>query len=138
MKVIIGFATYKYKIILELVLIMYSNYIALTIFLVVSLIMPFSLILTSILLRKRTKSNPVSRGSYESAETSAGSRISIMNEYIHFFSMFIAFEVLVVFILLWVVSAHLLPLIYNIIMIALLIFGFVFEMLILLLARMNR
>ncbi|MDE1861054.1 MAG: NADH-quinone oxidoreductase subunit A [Candidatus Micrarchaeota archaeon] len=114
---------------------MYSSYVALTIFFLFSLFMPLSMILTSIMLRNRTRTNAVGRKPYESAEISVGNRISIMNEYLHYFSIFIAFEILVVFVLLWVVAAPLLSFSDSLIVLALLVLGFIFEMLIMMLSK---
>ncbi len=114
---------------------MYSSYLALLIFFLFSLFMPASMILTSIFLRNRTRTNPVSRGSYESAERSFGSRISIMNEYIHYFTMFIAFEMVIAVILLWVVASPSMSLTSSAVILSLLGVSFVFEMFIVMLIR---
>lgn len=114
---------------------MYSDYLALLIFFLFSLLVPASMILTSAMLRRRTRTNPVGRNSYESAERSFGSRISIMNEYIHYFSMFIAFEMVIAIILLWTFAAPAMSISSSVVILSLLAVAFVFELFIVLLIR---
>ncbi len=81
---------------------MAAGYIALLVFIVIALIVPASLLLTSILLRIRKRQNTVSGLNFESAEQSVGARTSIMQEYFHYFTGFLAFEVVAVVFVLWV------------------------------------
>jgi NADH:ubiquinone oxidoreductase subunit 3 (subunit A) len=108
---------------------------AVIIFAMFSLFVPASMLLTSIALRKNTTKNTVRDASYESGEDSRGERISIMNEYLHYFGMFIAFEIIVGIVLIWVPVARKLPLNSGIEILGLLVLGFVLEAFVMLIAR---
>lgn len=88
---------------------MYPIYVAILVFLAISLFVPFSLILTSIMLRKPEKSDPISSDSFESAEASTGQRVSIMNEYLHYFPIFLSFEVVMTIVIVWSLTARSIP-----------------------------
>lgn len=111
--------------------------VAVIIFMLFSILTPVSMLLTSIFLRKRTVKNEVRDGSYESAEESKGSRISIMSEYLHYFGMFIAFEIIVGIILIWAPVARQFQLISAIEVLGLLALGFIFEVFVMLIAKGN-
>lgn len=81
---------------------MASGYIALIVFVVIAVVVPVSLILTSILLRIKKRQNSVSGLNFESGERSTGIRIGIMQEYFHYFTGFMAFEIVTVVFVLWV------------------------------------
>ncbi len=112
--------------------------VAVIIFALFSLFVPASMLLTSISLRKNTVKNTVRDSSYESGEESRGNRISIMNEYLHYFGMFIAFEIIVGVILVWVPIARKIPFNSSLEIMGLLIFGFIFEAFVMLMARKNQ
>jgi len=78
------------------------SYLSIAILAVIALIVPSSLILASKLIRLRKDSNRVSRQNFESAEHTIGSGSSVMAEYFHYFTGFLAFEVIVAVLLLWV------------------------------------
>ncbi len=111
------------------------NIVAIAIFIIFSVLTPVSLIITSIMLRRRTKRNAMMDSSYESAEASTGNRISIMNEYMHYFSMFLAFEILVAVVLVWAPIARLMPFLSSAAVLSLLVVGMVFEVFVMLIAR---
>ncbi|MDE1768650.1 MAG: NADH-quinone oxidoreductase subunit A [Candidatus Micrarchaeota archaeon] len=109
--------------------------VAVAIFIVFSIFVPASMLLTSMLLRRNTQSNSVRDASYESAETSKGNRISIMTEYLHYFGMFISFEIVVAIILIWAPVANQIALTPTIELFGLMGAGFILEALVLLTAR---
>ncbi len=111
--------------------------VAVIIFVLFSLFVPASMLLTSIALRKNTVKNTVRDASYESGEESRGSRISIMHEYLHYFGMFIAFEIIAGMILVWAPVAHRFTLYSGAAILGLLVLGFVFEAFVMLIARKN-
>ena len=111
------------------------NAAALTIFILFSLFVPASMILTSILLRKRTRRNTVRDAPYESAEQTIGSGMSIMREYLNYFTMFIAYEILVAMLFVWVPVARSIPFRSNVAMLSLLAIGMVLEVFVMLIAR---
>lgn len=114
---------------------MASQYIAILLFVLFSLFLPVSLILTSKMLRGRSRQDPVGSAPYESAETSSGSRLSIMNEYMHYFPMFIFMEVIGAVLIIWSPIVRGLPSAANVAIISLVIVAFVFEMLVVLMVR---
>jgi NADH:ubiquinone oxidoreductase subunit 3 (subunit A) len=104
---------------------MYSVYLALLIFVLFALAVPFAMIFSSIMIRNRKRSNRVRNASFESAEASSGSRISIMNEYMHYFSIFVAFDIIVAIMLIWAYTAYLLTNTVNMIALMLPVAGFI-------------
>jgi NADH:ubiquinone oxidoreductase subunit 3 (subunit A) len=113
-----------------------SGILAAFIFILFSVLTPVSLILTSRMLRGSTKRNPVKDTPYESAEESRGSRISIMNEYLHYFSMFIAFEIIVTVVLVWAPVSKSVSFLPSVAVMGLIAGGIVLEAFLLLIARM--
>lgn len=111
--------------------------LAVIIFALFSIFVPASMLLTSISLRKNTIKNKVRDSPYESAEQSKGNRISIMTEYIHYFAMFIAFEIIVGIILIWAPIARKLSSTSGMEILGLLLLGFVFEAFVMLIAKRN-
>ncbi len=81
---------------------MAAIYIALLILIIVALAEPILLLVSSAFLRIRKKQNQVSGLNFESAEHSSGIGTSIMSEYFHYFTGFLAFEVVAVIFVLWV------------------------------------
>ncbi|MCL5008541.1 MAG: NADH-quinone oxidoreductase subunit A [Candidatus Marsarchaeota archaeon] len=79
-----------------------AAYLALFVFVVVALLVPASLLLSSILLRIRKRQNSVSGLNFESGEQSTGAPTGIMHEYFHYFTGFLAFEVVAAIFVLWV------------------------------------
>lgn len=111
------------------------TYIAIAIFILLSLFVPLSMILTSRMLRPFLRSNPIESAPYESAEESRGSRISIMNEYIHYFPMFISFEIAVAVIAIWAPLGRQLGFVPDIYMLGFVLAAFVMELLVIMVAR---
>lgn len=111
------------------------TYIAITVFIILSLFMPLSMILTSRMIRPFMKSNPVESAPYESAEESRGSRVSIMNEYIHYFPMFISFEIVVAVLAIWAPIGRQLNLETDVLMLGLVLAAFGMELLVVMVAR---
>ena len=77
------------------------DYIALFVFSLISIFVPFSMLLGAKLLRHKSPSNSVKESPYESAEATLGSNRDIMNEYMPFFMLFLPIEIIAVIILLW-------------------------------------
>ncbi len=117
---------------------MYSVYLALLVFVLFALIVPFAMILSSILIRNRKKSNSVKAASFESAEASSGSRISIMNEYLHYFSFFIAFDIIAAIVLIWAYASTGFSAAHDIIIILLPVAGFAIVVLSLAMIKFTR
>ncbi len=113
-----------------------ATILAILIFLAFSIFTPISLIITSRTLRRSTKRNSVKDSSYESGEESTGSRISVMNEYLHYFSMFIAFEIIAAMVLVWAPVAKTLPGIPSIAVLGLIAAAVLLEGITLLIAKM--
>jgi len=99
----------------------YYNYIALAFFVLFALFVPLSYILTSKLLRQRSKGNRVKNTPYESAEQPIGKTRDIVNEYLSFFAMFLPFEIIAIVIVLWSIAARQLDLADNVAVIGLVI-----------------
>ena len=114
---------------------MYPTYLPISIYAAFSIFMPASIILTSIVLRGITKSNAVKNSAYESAEQSRGTRISIMNEYIHYFPMFISLEIVAAMILIWLLTARSIPFISSVFILNLMAVGFAFEVAVIMFAK---
>ncbi len=113
---------------------MESDYLTVPVFIAFALLFPASIILFSRLIRIRTRQNAVSRLNFESSEESTGSRLSIMTEYFHYFSAFLAFEVIAAIVLVWVSMARSLPRSTGIAVLAVTVLGMMMEMLAILLA----
>ncbi len=109
-----------------------SNYIAIGIFIVLSLIIPSSLVLSSIFLGRKREGNEVKEKNFESAEVSLGSKTSIMKEYFHYFTGFLAFEILTGLILAWAYVLRATTYLGSIYFIILIIMAMVFEVFIML------
>lgn len=77
------------------------EYVAILFFAAFAIFVPVSFLISSKLLRKNSPGNPVKNAPYESAETSIGSGRDIDNEYLPFFALFVAFEIIGMLVLLW-------------------------------------
>ena len=117
---------------------MYPVYLALLIFILFALAVPFAMIFSSILIRNRKKSDRVKNSSFESAAASTGSRISIMNEYMHYFSIFVAFDILVAVMFIWTYSVSFLTMTDSIIILMLPVAGFIMVMVLLLMIKFTK
>jgi NADH:ubiquinone oxidoreductase subunit 3 (subunit A) len=114
-----------------------ANVAAILIFILVSVFTPVSFIITSKLLRRNTTRNAVKDSPFESAEESVGSQISVMHEYMHYFLIFLAYEILVAVVLVWSPIVRSLGRIQSAAILLLLFLGIVFSGFILLIARRN-
>ncbi|MEM3839055.1 MAG: NADH-quinone oxidoreductase subunit A [Candidatus Micrarchaeaceae archaeon] len=117
---------------------MASEYLAIIVFAAIAVLEPLLMLLASKLIRRASKENAVKTGNYESAEESFGTRASLMGEYLHYFPMFLAFEVLIAIMAIWVAAARSIATIVNYDILLLFVAGFIFEMLIILIARFAR
>jgi NADH:ubiquinone oxidoreductase subunit 3 (subunit A) len=106
-------------------------YIQVAVFALLAVFLPISLLIFSKLVRPNKGSNKVQRQNYESAEESIGDKVTVMNEYLHYFSMFMAFEVIGIIVIIWSAFSRQLLESKGIYVIALLVFGLFFELLIL-------
>ncbi len=113
---------------------MLSEYITIIIFIAFSIFVPMSLVITSMLLGIKKQQNKVSELNFESAEESIGSHVSIMAEYFHYFTGFLAFEVVAALILAWAYVARSVQLIDNLYFIGIVILCMVFEAFVIILA----
>jgi NADH:ubiquinone oxidoreductase subunit 3 (subunit A) len=116
---------------------MASTYLALLIFLLFGAFLPISMILTSKLLRPERSDNSVKNANYESGEESVGGRISIMKEYLHYFSLFLAFDIITAIILIWAFAGNTIGGIPSGYILALAVLGFIGELSILALVRVR-
>lgn len=76
-------------------------YVALLVFLLLAIFVPLSMVITSIMLGSKRKTNSTKRLNYESAESPMGGRRDITNDYLAYFPLFLAFEVTGVVIIIW-------------------------------------
>ncbi len=81
---------------------MASSYVVLVVFSIVALAIPGSIILFSRLIRHRKPSSSASRLNFESGEHTIGVSSGIVHEYFHYFTSFLAFEVVAVVLIFWV------------------------------------
>lgn len=102
-------------------------YIAVLVFILFSIAEPAGLLLTSKLMRINKEQNSISKLNFESAEESVGKRITIMSEYFHYFSAFLAFEIIVAVILIWAGVARSLPKTASVGILMLALLGFAME-----------
>ena len=114
---------------------MVSVYVAIIILAAFAVMEPLLMLLTSKFIRRGSRPNSVKDNSYESAESSSGGRTSVMNEYLHYFPMFLSFEVIAAIMLMWILSARALPAVANYYILGLFVSGFIFEMFIIIFAR---
>lgn len=80
---------------------MLYNYLALTFFIVIGILIPASIILTAKMLGRRAPSNPVKNAPYESGEETIGSSRDVDNEYLPYFMLFLPFEMVIAILVLW-------------------------------------
>ncbi len=117
---------------------MVSAYIAIIIFIALAILEPLLMLLSSKLIRRRSRETRVKKGNYESAEESTGARTSVMGEYLYYFPMFLVFEILIAIMLVWVISAKAVGSTANYAILGLFVAGFIFEMLVIIMAKHAR
>jgi len=93
--------------------------------------LPLSMLAFSKLIRPRDGGNEVQKLSYESGEESIGQRVEIMQEYLHYFPLFLAFEVIGIVVIIWSTFPKQAIASGGAYVIPLLAFGLVFELIIL-------
>ncbi len=113
---------------------MVSVYVAIIIFAVIAFLEPVLMLLGSKLIRRRSRPSRAKQNNYESAEESYGRRTSVMNEYLYYFPMFLAFEIILAVMLIWVVSVGSVSKFVNYAILALFVLSFIFELFIIMLA----
>lgn len=111
------------------------TYAAVMVFVLIALLLPFSIALFSRLIRLRMASNSIARLNYESGEESRGTGMTIMSEYLHYFPSFLAFEIIAAVILIWSQVFESFPFTLNMEILALPIFGFILELFVITLAK---
>lgn len=105
------------------------------IFAAVALLVPALMLAFSKLVRPASDGNDVETQNYESGEEGVGQRITMMGEYVHYFVIFLAFEILGAVVILWSTFARQLGFAGNLRIELLLVFGFVMAMFVLALGR---
>jgi NADH:ubiquinone oxidoreductase subunit 3 (subunit A) len=110
---------------------MSDSFIQIAVFALLAVFLPLSMLTFSKLIRMKGGSNRVQKQSYESAEESIGERIEVMQEYLHYFSMFMAFEIIGIIVIIWSTFSRQLLASNGAYVIALLVFGLFFELIIL-------
>ena len=85
---------------------MLYNYVAILFFLALALFIPYSLLLTSLIIRRNYGNNKVKNSPYESAEEAIGTSMVVQVEYLPIFAMFLPFEIISLIVLLWAYVAQ--------------------------------
>ena len=78
--------------------------VSVIVFMALALFVPASMLLLSRLIGAKPRQNPVKLGNYESGEVPIGSARDITSEYLHYFPLYLGFEVVVVIVLAWATS----------------------------------
>ena len=110
------------------------SYVVLLVLAAVSIAIPASLILVSRLIRMRRASSASSRLNFESGEQTIGTGASLMSEYFHYFTGFLAFEIVAALAILWAYSEGVLPVTVDYYFFGLLAFAVIMGLFVLLLA----
>jgi len=110
---------------------MADPYVQIVVFAFLAAFLPLSMLAFSKLIRPREGGNEVQKLSYESAEESIGQRVDIMREYLHYFPLFLAFEVIGIVVIIWSTFPRQAVASSGVYVISLLVFGLVFELIIL-------
>lgn len=71
-----------------------------------SLLIPAAMLLGSAMMRRASHANPVKNENYESGEQPEGHDVEAMNEYIYYFPIFLAIELVAVIVLVWAAAAR--------------------------------
>ncbi len=83
------------------IFLMANAYIDLIVFAIVAAMVPIGMLLVSRLLSRKMKRNDILLDNYESAEMPIGDVKDITNDYLYYFPIFIAFELLIVALIFW-------------------------------------
>jgi NADH:ubiquinone oxidoreductase subunit 3 (subunit A) len=101
------------------------TYFVIAAFAVFSILVPLAMVFANKLIGIREEHNAVKDSNYESAESSIGSNTNVMSEYFHFLTIFVAFEVTGVIIILWSLTARSIGFMQSIYVITIFIFSMV-------------
>ncbi len=85
------------------------DYVSLLFFAAFGMFIPASLILTSRMIRKKSRPSRVKDAPYESGEKTIGHSRDIDSEYFPFFMVFLPFEIITILVLLWSVVSGIMP-----------------------------
>ncbi len=77
------------------------TYVALVIFLLLAIFVPLSMLLTAKMLGAPRKTNKTKTLNYESAEVPIGANKDIVNDYLSYFPLFLAFEIVGIIAIVW-------------------------------------
>jgi NADH:ubiquinone oxidoreductase subunit 3 (subunit A) len=102
---------------------MLYDYVALLLFIAFAVFIPVSFLFAARLLGRRESGNPVKNAPYESGEETTGDSRDIDNEYLPYFMLFLPFEVIIAFLILWSTSARQMSYSTNIMMLLLAVFA---------------
>lgn len=80
--------------------------VTVVVFTVLALFVPLSMLLLAKLIGARTTQNPVKLKNYESAEELIGHGRDITNDYLHYFPLYLGFELIVVVLLGWAMVSN--------------------------------
>lgn len=84
------------------------TYLSVAIFAAIAIFVPLSMLLLAKLIGANVRQNPIKLESYESAESPIGFGRDVTNDYLHYFPLYLGFEIVLVLILSWaIVSATL-------------------------------
>ncbi|MDE1854995.1 MAG: NADH-quinone oxidoreductase subunit A [Candidatus Micrarchaeota archaeon] len=114
---------------------MADQYLQILIFAIIAVLVPLSALLFNKMVRPRSDNNDVKTLPYESAEESVGQRVEIMQEYMHYFVAFLAFEIIGVVVLIWSTFTRAAQASSGLYVVLLLVFGLVIEAFLLGLSR---
>ncbi|MDE1847270.1 MAG: NADH-quinone oxidoreductase subunit A [Candidatus Micrarchaeota archaeon] len=79
------------------------TYATLAVFALLAVFVPISMLLLSKTLGPRTKQNPIKLETYESAEFPIGTHKDVTNDYLHYFPLYLGFEIVVVILFAWII-----------------------------------
>jgi len=116
---------------------MAGAYLGVSIFAAMALLVPALALLLSKLMRPESENNEVETQVFESAELGIGQRAGMMNEYVPYFSVFLAFGIICAVVVVWSFSARQLDFASNFHVELLLVLGFLLTMFVLALHRMR-
>ena len=114
---------------------MASEAITLAVFATLAFLVPLSMLAFSKLIGARPNQNPIKLGNYESAEVPFGPHKDVTNEYLHYFPLYLGFELVAVIILSWVIVFNNYYTGIDVIIIGISVFAFILSMFAILIAR---
>ena len=79
------------------------TYATLAVFAFLAAFVPISMLLLAKTLGPRTKQNPIKLETYESAEFPIGTHKDVTNDYLHYFPLYLGFEIVVVILFAWII-----------------------------------